>query len=60
MCLCYGVGEPVVEATHVHYIKNKHNKIILPSLGGLEAMTANTIHQTSPFKMKVQATVDRP
>ena len=35
-------------------------KVILPSFGGLEAMTANTIHQANPFKMKLKATVDRP
>ena len=49
------------EAKHKHYIeKNKYNKTILPLPGGLEARTANTIHQANPFKMKLKATVDRP
>ena len=44
------------EATHAHYIKinkTQSSVTVLPSLKGLKVMTANTIHQASPFKMKV-------
>ena len=44
------------EATCVHYTrinKTQSSVTILLSLKGLKAMTANTINQASPFKMKV-------